>query len=1244
MTRKVEIISNHLKIAILLCLSTLSPDILSSQGIRAGAAYLKILPGTRQQNLAGSLTGSLDGTFSVYANPGATGFLREWQFSASYTKWIANISHTSLFYGQQFRFRTPLTEKLYVGIGLNRQGFEDFDASGGNSFVNASDMLASLSLGLPVKGISRNLSIGTNIKYFRSELAQYNASTLVFDAGIIFRTSPRPFDFLFSEQIIFSAGAAVTHLGKPLTFIAQETPLPRTFRAGIAFNLGKHDGVQLQLATDYRKVRDEAGRVGLGLEIVNLFGRRSWGRLMTVRGGYIFDGKRDQRLFNKFSLGLSFRLDDYINTSRHANKANPIFKNAELRLDGGFLDSKTFSDVYQGSVTYRPLGPEPFQFIESDSMSFDVTKRSVFSYQVCDSIELAWEATNDPDLYDEVNYLLLITKNDSTVLNEYIELAKRNEINSYLRNYETSPRLEDFTEVRLLHIPSQNHNLTNGSSILEVVRGSKFLVHKKAQEISHKLYIPIDAPGHYFWTVLAYDQNRHFRVIETSRGNIARFYTKPAPLLTITMRKDELEKRAYVKITNTGELAVDKKFLVRITAFDSTESKSILLTSKKEPKGELAEAGFYMSSISQPPQIINWESSPVGKIIKRRVISELGAGDSLTFKIELDKAYPYIIAEIDSGNIICANKRDTLSLYDLELKKTVVVAPFRPRVFFLKVGSWNLTRPAKIELRRLSSAFKSDKLKDVCIKIDGHTDEQGWPGRTSKENDTLNQELSLRRVESVRNYLISQGVDSNHVFVQGYGRSHPRIPNVKLTYIHLEKTDRDSLHRINRRVEMYLIRKKCKEGLGFNCSISSAVECTADTLKIINAGDELKYVFNIQNHGAFTARDIGLEDIFPQHLIPVNKQIFTSGVGNSNYLFSHKIEVLAPDSMITIKLLFTVRSTLPDTLIEIVNTAVLSAQNDMELQNNASSDTIYVFGGRPPNIEPVATNVKIKGRTQVRDILRGSYDFYDPDRDLQGESTFRWLRDGVVINGETGETYKLQPGDKGLRIQFEVTPVSQSGAGPGSAVKSARTSRIRERPNSPPFATDLEIVGKRELGSTLQASYRYNDYEGDRQGESIIRWFRNGSTVSEQTGKTYKLSAGDKGSTIGFEITPIARSGETLGKTVRSPATGPIHEKLNSPPQVASVEIRGILSVDQILTGSYVCHDPDGDPLGQATLRWLRNDVPIPGATSGNYKLRPGDLNAKITFEVTPTAQTGVKRGKSEASSPTQRIKRYRPR
>ena len=72
--------------------------------------------------------------------------------------------------------------------------------------------------------------------------------------------------------------------------------------------------------------------------------------------------------------------------------------------------------------------------------------------------------------------------------------------------------------------------------------------------------------------------------------------------------------------------------------------------------------------------------------------------------------------------------------------------------------------------------------------------------------------------------------------------------------------------------------------------------------------------------------------------------------GNSSYHFSHIIPNLPPNSRETIELSASVSSALPDTLVEIINTAVLRAQNDMEQRNNASSDTIYVFGGATPRI------------------------------------------------------------------------------------------------------------------------------------------------------------------------------------------------------------------------------------------------------------------------------------------------------
>ena len=47
------------------------------------------------------------------------------------------------------------------------------------------------------------------------------------------------------------------------------------------------------------------------------------------------------------------------------------------------------------------------------------------------------------------------------------------------------------------------------------------------------------------------------------------------------------------------------------------------------------------------------------------------------------------------------------------------------------------------------------------IELSGHTDNVG--------SEELNQSLSYRRAVSVRNYLLSRGVDSSRVTAKGYG-------------------------------------------------------------------------------------------------------------------------------------------------------------------------------------------------------------------------------------------------------------------------------------------------------------------------------------------------------------------------------------------------------------------------------------------------------------------------------------------
>jgi hypothetical protein len=98
------------------------------------------------------------------------------------------------------------------------------------------------------------------------------------------------------------------------------------------------------------------------------------------------------------------------------------------------------------------------------------------------------------------------------------------------------------------------------------------------------------------------------------------------------------------------------------------------------------------------------------------------------------------------------------------------------------------------------------------------------------------------------------------------------------------------------------------------------------------------------------------------------------------------------------------------------------------------------------NSTPRASAVSISGTPQVGQVLTGNYTYGDVDGDLEGISTFRWLRDDIEIGGETNSTYTLGPADVGTKIKFEVTPVALTGELTGTPVQSAETATVTIAP------------------------------------------------------------------------------------------------------------------------------------------------------------------------------------------------------
>ncbi len=199
------------------------------------------------------------------------------------------------------------------------------------------------------------------------------------------------------------------------------------------------------------------------------------------------------------------------------------------------------------------------------------------------------------------------------------------------------------------------------------------------------------------------------------------------------------------------------------------------------------------------------------------------------------------------------------------------------------------------------------------------------------------------------------------------------------------------------------------------------------------------------------------------------------------------------------------------------------------------------------NSVPTAGNVRIDhdgGSDQpiAGDELTGLYVFNDTDGDLEGQSTFKWLRDGAAIDGANSQVYALVPADQGYDFSFEVTPIAQTGNTIGLAQTSASLSVLDGVViNQAPLATALNLTFNGDasqpgIGNTLTANYNFSDAEGDLEGSSQFVWLRNGQTIAGAQSATYTLTEQDNSAAISVELTPVAATGTAQGESIASSA------------------------------------------------------------------------------------------------------------
>lgn len=141
-----------------------------------------------------------------------------------------------------------------------------------------------------------------------------------------------------------------------------------------------------------------------------------------------------------------------------------------------------------------------------------------------------------------------------------------------------------------------------------------------------------------------------------------------------------------------------------------------------------------------------------------------------TYRLKLQKDTRYAMLATSRGYLNQKHEFATTGLTDSHLyQQDFILAPISKPVkmdnIFFEFGKWDLTPNSEAGLQSLAKLLNDNP--NITIELAAHTDSVG--------NDVDNKQLSLRRAQSVVDYLIQHGIESQRLTPIGYGEEKPVI-------------------------------------------------------------------------------------------------------------------------------------------------------------------------------------------------------------------------------------------------------------------------------------------------------------------------------------------------------------------------------------------------------------------------------------------------------------------------------------
>ena len=223
----------------------------------AGAAFLTLTPGAREEAMGGAFGGVADDALAAHYNPAGLGFLSGIEAAAGQENqvqgllydyailtvpvlsWTDNPLHPAL------RGVTSAAVYSLTATGVQTRGLTETDSPTGT--VNAADRSFDLSYGL---ALGKGLAVGATFKYVDESLASNYGHAFTGDAGVLLKRGT------------WSAGGGVRNAFGSLALGSTPDPLPATLYAGA----GWRPRPGWLLAAELDQPRFDATGLALGVE------------------------------------------------------------------------------------------------------------------------------------------------------------------------------------------------------------------------------------------------------------------------------------------------------------------------------------------------------------------------------------------------------------------------------------------------------------------------------------------------------------------------------------------------------------------------------------------------------------------------------------------------------------------------------------------------------------------------------------------------------------------------------------------------------------------------------------------------------------------------------------------------------------------------------------------------------------------------------------------------------------------